>query len=295
MQVSKAPHLTRVVGRLRMMPRLLSFRYRLRLANHKQTRSDPLSCLAKPCVRSSEATFAEALFSYASLRARVHVTSLVTITRPIRARIKSNQPHACLCLPSTTDLPRTLTFSPKSKHGFSVHDPVARGAVRIHNGGGRRIYTYILYRKSWRKDHPFGFVARPMKTPQGALDLKRWDCAIPGRDKTIWEGGLFKLEMQFPDGAYIRKQASGNHRLTNRTEYPTKPPKCTSVIHPSTVEHKQCTLLTGQQANSHHRYSIRTSTHRAQSVSAFSTKKRAGGLQSPSRGSSWASRCCLMK
>lgn len=39
-----------------------------------------------------------------------------------------------------------------------------------------------------------------MKTPQGALDLKRWDCSIPGRDKTIWEGGLFKLEVQFPDG-----------------------------------------------------------------------------------------------
>lgn len=39
-----------------------------------------------------------------------------------------------------------------------------------------------------------------MKTPQGALDLKRWDCAIPGKDKTIWEGGLFKLEVQFPDG-----------------------------------------------------------------------------------------------
>lgn len=39
-----------------------------------------------------------------------------------------------------------------------------------------------------------------MKTPQGTLDLKRWDCSIPGRDKTIWEGGLFKLEVQFPDG-----------------------------------------------------------------------------------------------
>lgn len=52
----------------------------------------------------------------------------------------------------------------------------------------------------WRKDHPFGFVARPAKTPQGALDLKRWDCSIPGRDKTIWEGGLFKLDVQFPDG-----------------------------------------------------------------------------------------------
>lgn len=34
----------------------------------------------------------------------------------------------------------------------------------------------------------------------GVLDLKRWDCAIPGKDKTIWEGGLFKLELTFPDG-----------------------------------------------------------------------------------------------
>lgn len=39
-----------------------------------------------------------------------------------------------------------------------------------------------------------------MKTPQGVLDLKKWDCAIPGKDKTMWEGGLFKLEVQFPDG-----------------------------------------------------------------------------------------------
>ncbi|RMX86804.1 hypothetical protein D0864_03015 [Hortaea werneckii] len=58
-------------------------------------------------------------------------------------------------------------------------------------------------RKTWRKDHPFGFVARPMKTPQGALDLKRWDCAIPGKEKTLWDGGLFKLEMQFPDGKFV--------------------------------------------------------------------------------------------
>lgn len=39
-----------------------------------------------------------------------------------------------------------------------------------------------------------------MKSGQGALDLKRWDCAIPGKEKTLWDGGLFKLEMIFPDG-----------------------------------------------------------------------------------------------
>ncbi|EMF08615.1 ubiquitin-conjugating enzyme [Sphaerulina musiva SO2202] len=72
-------------------------------------------------------------------------------------------------------------------------------------------------RKQWRKDHPFGFVARPVKNGL-ALDLQEWECAIPGKDKTIWEGGLFKLKMKFPD------------------EYPTKPPKCIftpALFHPN--------------------------------------------------------------
>lgn len=55
-------------------------------------------------------------------------------------------------------------------------------------------------RKQWRKDHPFGFYARPQKNAQGVLDLKVWECGIPGKEKTIWEGGLFKLVVTFPDG-----------------------------------------------------------------------------------------------
>jgi hypothetical protein len=55
-------------------------------------------------------------------------------------------------------------------------------------------------RKQWRKDHPFGFYARPQKNAQGVLDLKIWECGIPGKEKTIWEGGLFKLVVTFPDG-----------------------------------------------------------------------------------------------
>ncbi|QIW98296.1 hypothetical protein AMS68_003814 [Peltaster fructicola] len=73
-------------------------------------------------------------------------------------------------------------------------------------------------RKSWRKDHPFGFVARPRKNATGVINLQEWECAIPGREKTIWEGGLYKLELIFPN------------------EYPTKPPKCKFVpplFHPN--------------------------------------------------------------
>ena len=68
--------------------------------------------------------------------------------------------------------------------------------------------TFILYRKQWRRDHPFGFFAKPVRTPQGVLDLKKWECGIPGKDKTLWEGGLFKLDVLFPDGE-LRYRASG--------------------------------------------------------------------------------------
>jgi ubiquitin-protein ligase len=67
-------------------------------------------------------------------------------------------------------------------------------------------------RKQWRRDHPFGFFAKPMRGSNGMMDLKKWDCGVPGKEKTLWEGGLFKLEVTFPD------------------EYPTKPPKCTSFF-----------------------------------------------------------------
>lgn len=56
--------------------------------------------------------------------------------------------------------------------------------------------------KQWRKDHPFGFFAKPLKNQTGVLDLKAWECGIPGKEKTIWEGGLFKLNITFPDGMH---------------------------------------------------------------------------------------------
>jgi len=73
-------------------------------------------------------------------------------------------------------------------------------------------------RRQWRKDHPFGFFARPLRKEDGTLDLKAWECGIPGKDNTIWAGGLFKISLVFPD------------------EYPTKPPKCKftpALFHPN--------------------------------------------------------------
>ncbi|KAJ1929789.1 SUMO conjugating enzyme Hus5 [Tieghemiomyces parasiticus] len=63
-------------------------------------------------------------------------------------------------------------------------------------------------RKQWRKDHPFGFYARPSKAADGTLDLMTWQVGIPGKPGTDWEHGVYKLDILFPD------------------DYPTKPPKC---------------------------------------------------------------------
>ncbi|EIN07180.1 ubiquitin-conjugating enzyme 9 [Punctularia strigosozonata HHB-11173 SS5] len=63
-------------------------------------------------------------------------------------------------------------------------------------------------RKQWRKDHPFGFYAKPAKAADGSMNLMEWEVGIPGKQGTAWEGGVYKLVMIFPE------------------DYPSKPPKC---------------------------------------------------------------------
>ncbi|CAG8521072.1 28928_t:CDS:2 [Gigaspora margarita] len=70
-------------------------------------------------------------------------------------------------------------------------------------------------RRQWRKDHPYGFYARPVKTDNG-LDLLNWQVGIPGKKGVIhwchfllpikrsyswtaWENGVFKMTMTFPE------------------------------------------------------------------------------------------------
>ncbi|EEC48108.1 predicted protein [Phaeodactylum tricornutum CCAP 1055/1] len=63
-------------------------------------------------------------------------------------------------------------------------------------------------RKAWRKDHPIGFYARPTSKGDGSSDMFTWEAGIPGKSGTDWEGGLFKVRMEFSE------------------EYPSRPPKC---------------------------------------------------------------------
>ncbi|CAG8522793.1 1834_t:CDS:2 [Funneliformis caledonium] len=63
-------------------------------------------------------------------------------------------------------------------------------------------------RRLWRKDHPYGFYARPQKNIDGSLNIRVWDVGIPGVKGTPWEYGLYKLTISFSE------------------DYPIKPPKC---------------------------------------------------------------------
>ena len=63
-------------------------------------------------------------------------------------------------------------------------------------------------RKAWRRDHPYGFYARPVSKGDGSSDIMVWEAGIPGKTGTDWEGGVFKVSMEFTG------------------EYPSKPPKC---------------------------------------------------------------------
>jgi len=63
-------------------------------------------------------------------------------------------------------------------------------------------------RKAWRKDHPHGFTAKPITKDDGTVDLTKWICEIPGPKDCPWDGGIYKLHMEFP------------------YDYPIKPPKC---------------------------------------------------------------------
>ncbi|CAH1761854.1 5062_t:CDS:2 [Entrophospora sp. SA101] len=56
-------------------------------------------------------------------------------------------------------------------------------------------------RRQWRKDHPYGFYARPMKNEKG-LDLLTWQAGIPGKKGTPWENGVYKMIMTFPEGKF---------------------------------------------------------------------------------------------
>lgn len=97
--------------------------------------------------------------------------------------------------------------------GTHIHTSAALAALAPPSpthimSGGIAKGRLIEERKAWRKDHPIGFFARPESSEDGSANLFKWVAGIPGKQGTDWEGGVYKLTMEFSQ------------------EYPSKPPKC---------------------------------------------------------------------
>eukprot|EP01080_Neovahlkampfia_damariscottae_P012835 gene12835-7185_t len=90
-------------------------------------------------------------------------------------------------------------------------------------------------RKAWRKDHPVGFYARPSKGLDGSQDITKWECGVPGKQGTIWEGGEYKVVLYFP------------------SNYPVKPPICKfepAIFHPNVYDDgKICLSIINEYEN----------------------------------------------
>ncbi|EHY65478.1 hypothetical protein NERG_01085 [Nematocida ausubeli] len=73
-------------------------------------------------------------------------------------------------------------------------------------------------RENWRKDRPFGFVAKPQMKADKSLDLFKWNCIIPGPENSPFAGHNLSATVEF------------------FTTYPANPPQVKftqQVFHPN--------------------------------------------------------------
>ena len=57
-------------------------------------------------------------------------------------------------------------------------------------------------RKSWRRNHPHGFVARPAKNSDGSSNILLWKCKIKGKEHTEFDGTLIGVTLNFEGSEY---------------------------------------------------------------------------------------------
>ena len=100
-----------------------------------------------------------------------------------------------------------------------------------------------LFRFVMWQDHPFGYVAKPETLPDGSTNVLKWNCLLPGKDGTNWEGGLFPLTLEFTAGEragvggpvpVLRRVALRNNLHASKQAFIVRrqhPPACASCPH----------------------------------------------------------------
>ena len=125
-------------------------------------------------------------------------TELVCIWRELDAEAARAQLAACLL---TDD-----EMASGQQSWLALPDPFPLWAAGVVGMARGRLQEE---RKAWRKDHPTGFVAKPLMLPDGTQDILNWAVVLPGKEGTIWEGARIPMKMQFSE------------------DYPNQPPVCT--------------------------------------------------------------------
>ena len=133
---------------------------------------------------------------------RVFSAGVISFALPIPQSFdffRGKQPSAILDSYPSRKLVSTRKPRTSVDHSFNMSSGIARGRL-------------VEERKAWRRDHPFGFYARPTSKGDGSSDIMKWEAGIPGKEGTDWENGVFKVSMEFSE------------------DYPSKPPKCKSLF-----------------------------------------------------------------
>ena len=96
-------------------------------------------------------------------------------------------------------------------------------------------------RKSWRKQHPFGFVAKPRMNADGTQDLLHWRFEIPTKATSIWHPLVVRGELAFSED-YPQHPPAARFDMINGSAlfHPNVFPDgnvCLSIINPPGSKH----------------------------------------------------------
>jgi len=86
--------------------------------------------------------------------------------------------------------------------------------------------------KNYRKNPlPLPFYARMAKSPDGSKNAMQWEAAVPGKAGTPWEGGVYKIQLFFPeDYPTLPPQVNFNPIIFHPNVYSADGKICLSII-----------------------------------------------------------------